>query len=298
MAERQRCRTEKYPFSAGNAGILHGAKHGWDRSQAQYPVFVLSLSLKQIVTCNKAASDLFSGISKRKFNLRSIAPGNLEQPLMEASHFALQNKVWAGTLVLKSGSGGFLSSKVRISPCASGSDIVRIALLNIPEAPSEHLCRQPVVENIPFSLREELQKLLSMCNGVDGLMFSDIQSSRGRVEVYGVGEIFSSLPWGDGHAYEGTIAQDIERFGLESLTVEDTLDSIKSIDWAMFIPCGVRSYFALPFYNAEGLHAVLILASKTAGAFGRESEYQYSFLIDPFAKAIAQWRSLGEQKTK
>ena len=264
--------------------------------QAQYPVFVLSLSHREVVTSNTAARDLFTGLSQKDFMLRDIAPDELEQPLLEAARLALQSKVWAGTLVLKSGSGGILSSKVRISPCSSESDIVRIALLNIPDAPSEQCLQVPATEREDFSLREELQKFLGMCDGVDGLMFSDIQSARGMVEVYGVGEIFSSLPWGDGHAYEGTIAQDIERFGLESLTVEDTLDSIKSIDWAMFIPCGVRSYFALPFYNAEGLHAVLILASKRAGAFGSESEYKFSFLVDLFASTIALWRSLGEKK--
>ena len=43
-------------------------------------------------------------------------------------------------------------------------------------------------------------------------------------------DCFNGLPWGSTYAYEGTIAQDIERFGLSSLVVEDTLDSIKSIN--------------------------------------------------------------------
>ena len=59
---------------------------------------------------------------------------------------------------------------------------------------------------------------------LDGLLFSDIQSHKGQVVVYGAGPAFRELRWGAEHAYEGTIAQDIERFGLRSLTVEDTLD--------------------------------------------------------------------------
>ena len=121
-------------------------------------------------------------------------------------------------------------------------------------------------------------------------MFSDIQSARGKVQVYGVGRLFSSLEWGASHAYEGTIAQDIERFSLDSLMVEDTLDSIKSIDWAMFIPCGVRSYFAKPFYAAEGLHAVLIFAFG-APSPGGVSEAAFRPLYEPFARLVASWRA-------
>ncbi|MBP3731274.1 MAG: hypothetical protein J6I40_07390 [Mailhella sp.] len=258
--------------------------------QAQYPVLVLSVTRREIVASNKAAEELFTGVSQAEFIMQDIAPGELGNALMTASRTALSSKVWAGTLMLRSGTGIILSSKVRISPCASGSDIVRIALLNIPDAPKPAPIISPISNAKNFSLKRELRRLMDACDGVDGLMFSDIQSDKGRVEVYGVGQIFSTLGWGDAHAYEGTIAQDIERFGLESLTVEDTLDSIKSIDWAMFIPCGVRSYFAIPFFTSGGLHAVLILASGKTGAFGTGSEAKFQFLHAPFAAIIERWR--------
>ena len=52
--------------------------------------------------------------------------------------------------------------------------------------------------------------------------------------------------------------------------MEDTLDSIKSIDWVLFAPHGIRSYFAKPFYTEQGLHAILILASLRPGSFGAD----------------------------
>ncbi len=257
----------------------------------QYPVLVLSLRQQEIVTCNQAAQELFINAARQAdyFTLEDIAPGELIKPLMQAARAAVADDVWAGTLMLRCGTGGILGSKVRISPCSSESDIVRIALLNIPDRPA--MCsvvpQREVQEH--FSLKHELEKLMKLCPQVDGLMFSDIQSTVGKVEVYGVGRLFSSLKWGDAHAYEGTIAQDIERFSLDSLTVEDTLDSIKSIDWAMFIPCGVRSYFAKPFYSAHGLHAVLIAAFEKPNA-GMANEYALRPLFAPFDQLVAAWR--------
>lgn len=262
--------------------------------QAQYPVLILSLEQKEIIACNEAARGLFDGAARGggDFMLEDIAPGEMGETLLRASRHALEEEIWAGTMMLCSGVGNILGFKVRISPCAAGTGIVRLALLNIPKTfISCSITHNVEINKKPFSLKDGLEKLLEQCPGVRGLMFSDIQSTRGQVEVYGVGRLFSSLAWGAPHAYEGTIAQDIERFSLDSLTVEDTLDSIKSIDWAMFIPCGVRSYFAKPFYSTDGLHAVLIFAfdAPAAGVF---DDTNFRVLYEPFAQLVACWRAI------
>ena len=146
-------------------------------------------------------------------------------------------------------------------------------------------------QTAPRPLREGLESLFAPYAGeLDGLLFSDIQSHKGQVVVYGAGPAFRELRWGAEHAYEGTIAQDIERFGLRSLTVEDTLDSIKSIDWVLFAPHGIRSYFAKPFYTEQGLHAILILASLRPGSFGADAETRFASLMGPFERLIGAWR--------
>lgn len=118
---------------------------------------------------------------------------------------------------------------------------MRVALLNIPENRKSAACppSEEDAQTAPRPLREGLESLFAPYAGeLDGLLFSDIQSHKGQVVVYGAGPAFRELALGAEHAYEGTIAQDIERFGLRSLTVEDTLDSIKSIDWVLFAPHG------------------------------------------------------------
>ena len=262
---------------------------------AQYPVLVVNVRQREIVTCNKAARELFGSVGRRgeDFLLEDIAPGEFGDTLLKAARCALNEEVWAGTLMLRNGFGSMLGFKVRISSCLTEGDIVRVSMLNIPETPA--FCDFPprLTEHLAgFSLRNELEYMLQRCPGVAGIMFSKVRDIQGQIEVYGVGKPFSSLEWGMSHAYEGTIAQDIERFSLESVFVEDTLDSIKSIDWAMFIPCGVRSYFAKPFYSAEGLHAVLIFASATPGNSRVLNESVFSRLYDSFVHAIARWRSI------
>lgn len=265
--------------------------------RTQYPVLIVSLKQREIVICNNAAKELFGNALRGgdDFLLEDIAPGELGDDLLDIAQRTFTQGVWGGTLILRSGAGRQLGSKARISPCSAGEDIVRIALLNIPDTPCA--CEPPSCEEVAgeFSLKDELEKILEASQGVDGLMFSDIQSLKGKVEVYGVGRLFESLEWGAGHAYEGTIAQDIERFGLDSLTVEDTLDSIKSIDWALFIPCGVRSYFAKPFYSAEGLHAVLIFASDRPYSKAL-NETAFRDLYDVFTKNVARWRQSRKRK--
>lgn len=261
--------------------------------QVQYPVIVVDVRQCEIVTCNDAAQDVFGCAGRRgeDFLLEDIAPGEFGETLIRAASRALDEEVWTGTLMLRSGSGSMLGFKVRISPCSPTGNIVRVAMLNVPEAPA--FCEFPPNMAEPlagFALKSELEYMLQRCPDVAGIMFSRVHSEQGTVESYGAGRLFSSLEWGVSHAYEGTVAQDMERFSLESVFVEDTLDSIKSIDWAMFIPCGVRSYFAKPFYSVGGLNSLLIFASEKAGDTVTLSEARLRPLYESFAQTVAFWR--------
>jgi len=102
------------------------------------------------------------------------------------------------------------------------------------------------------------------CNAV---MLSDIRAKNDTVQVYGAGAPLADMEPGEKFSYRGTIAEDIDRFGLNHLVVDDTMDSIKPIDWALFIPRGIRSYYAKPFYQDNVLRTVLILCSTEPGRF-------------------------------
>lgn len=135
--------------------------------------------------------------------LEAIAPGDFRSHLLRAASRALKENVWAGTLFFHAPAGKSFSSKVRISPCSTGEEdsVARIALLSL-GADGAALPAEPETEapgGSDAELRSGLVALAAACPvAPDGVMFSDIQSSRGRVEVYGVGSCFESMEWGHG----------------------------------------------------------------------------------------------------
>lgn len=284
--------------SGGFSGICQ-----MDLGGAGYPVFALDIPTRTILTANSATRELFALPETKGHTLADITPDTAQaERMLHAAIRALEEDVWAGTLIFGHPRSLF-SARARLTPCGPGGsgDVVRVALLNIPQGEprqtveddfdTSETAAEPSDSLQNTSLQEGLQALYKThAHELDGLMFSDIQSAEGRVEVYGVGPAFETMPWGSAHAYEGTIAQDIERYGLDSLTVDETLDSIKSIDWILFIPHGIRSYFAKPFYAASGLHAVLILSSRSPAAFGVDAEQRFASLMRPFVQLVRQWR--------
>lgn len=126
--------------------------------------------------------------------------------------------------------------------------------------------------------------------GFEGILFSDIHRRNNKVVVYSHGRPFEGMEQAKVFSFAGTIAENILTFGLDHLVVSDTLDSIKAIDWALFIPAGIRSYFAKPFFEGKTLHSVLILCSTSTGRFPEERIAEFEPLFEPFLHAVKRWR--------
>jgi hypothetical protein len=91
-------------------------------------------------------------------------------------------------------------------------------------------------------------------------------------------------------SYKGTIAEDINRFSLDYLVVDNTQDSMKPIDWALFVPRGIRSYFAMPFYSRNALRTVLILCATGPGRFADTPTDLFMDLFKAMNEAVRAWR--------
>ncbi|MCG8551354.1 MAG: PAS domain-containing protein [Desulfobacterales bacterium] len=124
----------------------------------------------------------------------------------------------------------------------------------------------------------------------DAILFSDVYVRKNKVKVYGAGPAFSGMPGPETFSYKGTIAEDIIRYALDWVVVDDTQDSIKPIDWALFIPMGIRSYFAVPFYSRSVLRTVLIFCSTRPGRFTDQAPEEFSDMLGIMNNAIRNWR--------
>ena len=270
------------------------------RSVANYPVLLVDPESGSVIARNHEAAILLGGdAAKNGLSFESLVPRGAAATVRHALETAVAEGVWSGALTLKLPSGLTVNSEMRLTAASTGDRrLVRLAFLNVagqkrppgggrrpvPGSPADALVRE--VSRAP-SLREALEFMLASHepHAFDGIIYSDIHADKGNVTVYGAGKPCADM-WGQTFAYEGTIAQNIERHGLNYLVVDDTLDSIKSIDWVLFVPRGIRSYFARPFYRQNRLRAVLILCSVHPGAFSLADAHHYEVLAPAFAGAV------------
>ena len=129
----------------------------------------------------------------------------------------------------------------------------------------------------------------------DVIMFSDVHVRKNQVYVYYAGNQPMPLEQGHRFAYSGTIAEDISRFQLSHLTVDDTQESIKPIDWALFVPQGIRSYLAKPFFSRGALRTVLIVCSRRPHTFSGVTVGDFEDLLEPINEAVKMWRQSGRR---
>ena len=119
-----------------------------------------------------------------------------------------------------------------------------------------------------------------------GAIRSRIFISKNRVVVTGAGEPFLTMPTPEIFPYEGSIAENLVRFGLDHLIVEDTSRSIKPIDWVLFIPKGIKSYYAKPFFERGVLKNVFIICSTEPGRFTERNVRSYAPLFSSLESAL------------
>lgn len=143
--------------------------------------------------------------------------------------------------------------------------------------------------NIVDALNEAYVRLQAEEN-YDALLFSDVHIRKNMVAVYFSGKPFEMEKQGEVYPYAGTVAQDIVRYDLECLIVDDTMDSIKPIDWALFVPQGIRSYYAKPYYVRGVLRSVLVICSKKKAMFINKRIDSYDDILEPFMQAVRNWR--------
>ena len=252
------------------------------------PVFMAECGSRRVFVANAPAREIFGIDPKNKpIILADIFAGNADVYMRDIYERLLFSRAWNGPLTLNNAQGQAIVCMSRVRAYdRDGHSLLWFSLS--PRQPAQNT--KPPLNPSPKvdaelahanDIRGLLRALLDnqpKSQHVDAVMLSQIFIAEGRVAVTGVGKPFESVSDNDAHPYSGSIAENMVLFGLPHIIVKDTTKSIKPIDWALFIPKGIRSYLALPFHVDGVLRKVLIFCSTQAGNFEEATLPVYSGL--------------------
>ncbi len=281
---------------------------GWGSNLAEKialittPVVLARFSDRRVVMANPADQGVFGCDLGREGGLvleGFLAAGSLEQLPMVFENLIFTGH-WNGPLTVVDGRGELVPCEVRIRPYArDGENLLWFVLTPVnqpaedndnaggrPDQPSAELVAAFAAAVDIHSLLRTLLDNQPVPGLAEGVMLSRIFISANRVEVTGHGPAFLQPLEGSAYPYEGSIAENIVRFDLDHLIVEDTSRSIKPIDWVLFIPRNIRSYFAMPFFRDGILQNVLIFCSTETKHFSSRDVRAYQPLCALFETAL------------
>ncbi len=289
------------------------------------PVLLVEPLDWSIVAFNKAAQDLFDIRTDKigKTSLTDLYPSSFRQQVERIREDILFQKKWEGRLFFQRRNKSLFMGNVSIRVLfLKGRQLIRLSVYEIETntglieelAASKRrdlVTRDPEKERFSKYLLKKIAKKNNMVEilgtflenqekiaRIDGIIYSDVHAKKNQVYIETVGAPFATLDEGHIFPFEGTIAENIERFKLDYLIVEDTFESIKAIDWALFIPHGIRSYFAKPFYERSVIRSVLILCSTERKGFSPEYIENYAILYESFLRGLKNCRKSNRARRK
>ncbi|MBN2753022.1 MAG: hypothetical protein JXQ84_09980 [Rhodospirillaceae bacterium] len=254
------------------------------------PVFMVDIASRRVCAANAAARTTF-GLNPKNgaVDLSMLFASNSDIYMRDIYERLLFSRAWNGLLTIHDNKGRPLVCMSRVR--AYDRDGRSLLWFSMNPRPSTKDTEKPFVSSpAPTVLKalsraHDIRGLLRVLldspppgHHTDAVMLSQIFIAEGRVAVTGIGGPFESVSDNDTHPYQGSIAENMVLFDLDHVIVEDTSKSIKPIDWALFIPKGIRSYVALPLYVNTILREVVIFCSTTPHAFSEDSIAPYASL--------------------
>lgn len=282
------------------------------------PVFLIAFDDKHIHSCNTTALKVF-GLnfeSLKSMVFENILLSDIIQSLNSIYEEIIFSGNWRGELIFKTASGDEFMSDSSIRPLhINGKNLLWVSVYNIPES-GEKLPAGKIENNLEeIDIKGLIRKTISAAkkgniSGIldlilknqplpglaNAMLYSDIHLDEGIVHVWGGGDAFKPLAPAYSHPYEGTIAENIVNYNLSHIIVENTFESIKPVDWAIFIPHGIKSYFAKPFFTNSKITTVLIFCSTERAVFNEENIRFYDSIYPAFENSLEVLKKRKELK--
>lgn len=273
------------------------------------PVILLRFHDRRVAMANAAARAMLGYTEQelRALDVKALLGATTSATLHAAYESLIFSDSWNGEVSITDKSGAVHVADARIRAIArDGQNLLWLAL-NPASAPVAHR-KTPEPQtglSVPdiagamhasTSLRDLLAAILHNLpsgTGTNAVMLSRIFPDNDTIQVTGAGLPFEGVRENDTHSYTGSIAENIVQFGLTHLVVNDTSRSIKPIDWALFIPRGIRSYYAQPFFKDGEICFVLIFCSTTVGNYDEDSPALFSPIFTDFQRELQRCLSIS-----
>jgi len=282
------------------------------------PVFLIAFDDKHIHACNSTAVKVF-GIKEvgcESLSLNDIIRSDIAQYINSIYEEVIFSGYWRGELTFRTVSGNEFISDSSIRPLhVNEKNLLWVSVYNIPDTVKKTGVKKIEKVSQQVDLKGLIRKTITAAKkgnitGIldlilenqpvkglaNAILYSDIHLDEGIVYVWGAGEPFSNLAPAYSHPYEGTIAENIVNYNLNHIIVENTFESIKPVDWAIFIPHGIKSYFAKPFFTKGKITTVLIFCSTERALFNEENVKFYDSIYPAFENSLEVFKKRKEFK--
>ncbi len=282
------------------------------------PVFLIAFDDKHIHACNSTAYKVF-GLKPENLTsmvFENIVLSDISQHLNYIYEEIIFSGHWRGELTFITSSGNEFLSEASIRPLqVHGENLLWVSVYNMPGVMKKSSPGKAIVHFKEIDMKGLLRNTISVAKkgsitGIldlilanqpipglaNAMLYSDIHVDEGIVRIWGAGEAFKPLAPAFSYPYEGTIAENIVNYNLNHIIVENTFESIKPVDWAIFIPHGIKSYFAKPFFTKEKITTVLIFCSTERAVFNEENVKSYDSLYPAFENSLEVFKKRKEKK--
>lgn len=266
------------------------------------PVLLVDMETKSVISRSTFAYDLF-GYTYHEFNdlkFRDLYPPDGKSGMPRAYETCLLEGRWEGDLtLLKKGNVSFNAGVKLKRLSVRDRNLLKISIHSIR---GETVGEGGVPGTSPDLLaamegKDEIGEILDTLlaheyvgSPFDAVLYADVYVKKGRVDVYSRGEPFLKFKSGTSYDYEGTVSQIIREDRLEFFILGDTFESTRTIDWALFIPHGIRSYFARPFFHGTNLRTLLIFCSTEPNRFTEADIELFESYYPAFLQGLRNWR--------
>lgn len=279
-----------------------------DRLEIQEdPALLISFDDRTVFMANAAARKLlqYDKTQITKLDTRLLFGDNAENKMFEIYENLIFSDNWTGELNVRDKIGRAHQCTARIKAVSRNEQkLLWVTLVHrnnctackgVPVRGNETVPSKTVRTAMKKSktVKELLAAMLDALpesSPTSGIMLSHISIDKNEVAVTGIGEPFESVPENRTHPYEGSIAENIVRFNLDRHVVMETSKSIKPIDWALFIPRGIQSYYAHPFFTDGVLTDVLIFCSSSGGSYDPDADAPLKGLYPDFLSNLTRCR--------